>query len=101
MKRIAATIIDTKNAVFAYFSTCCNEPAVKPSLVKPKGNHVGDYVGFKPDATDGSLGSWRCGKCRKPCSVTRAKKSSSIEGRCSKFWLRLYRHQAGSGVVCQ
>lgn len=47
--------------VFEYISKCCNVPAQKPALVKSTGGK---------DAKPGSLGSWRCGFCKKRCKVT-------------------------------
>lgn len=46
--------------VFVYISVCCNVGAVKPALKKT------------PEA-EGTLGSWRCGSCGKPCKCTRTK----------------------------
>jgi hypothetical protein len=50
--------------VFNYTSTCCNEPAQKPALVRTE------------EAT-GTLGHWRCGKCSKGCKVKRSKAKES------------------------
>ena len=47
--------------VFVYVSTCCTEPATKPPCLR---------VPPKERETN-SLGSWRCGKCMSPCTVTR------------------------------
>lgn len=49
--------------VFTYFSKCCNVPATKPACVR---------VPAKERETN-SLGSWRCGKCNKPCDCNRQK----------------------------
>ena len=49
--------------MFTYYSHCCGVPATKPPCVK---------VSAK-DAENNSLGSWRCGKCNKPCICQRAK----------------------------
>jgi hypothetical protein len=46
--------------VFAYISVCCNAVAAKPALRKT------------PEA-EGTLGSWRCGSCGKPCKCSRTK----------------------------
>ena len=61
VKRPAPRAFNMEDAVFAYFSVCCSELATKPALVKT------------PEA-EGTLGSWRCGKCSKPCNVQRTKK---------------------------
>lgn len=50
--------------VFLYTSDCCNDLAEKTPCVKPKD---------KKEALTNSLGSWRCGTCKKPCSCTRSK----------------------------
>ena len=50
---------DIKNAVYAYVSSCCSVLADKPSV---KDN-------------EGKLGKWRCGGCRKRCTVRPADKS--------------------------
>jgi len=63
-----------KDAVFAYFSKCCNEIAEKPAVTMPKGKGIGRVVGAKPEG-DATLGKWRCGKCHKKCKVTRAAKA--------------------------
>jgi hypothetical protein len=67
-----------KESVNIYTSTCCGVPATKPPCVKPKaqpkpkgkkgkGRHGDD----KPKAPEfATLGSWRCGNCNKPCTVT-------------------------------
>ena len=54
--------------VFMYVSACCQERAVKPPCVKvaPK------------DRETNSLGSWRCGKCNKPCKVARHQNTLDI-----------------------
>jgi hypothetical protein len=58
-----------KDAKFAYFSVCCNEVAKKTPLVAA--NRITQtYLGAKPEA-EGTLGSWRCSKCNKPCKCTR------------------------------
>ena len=51
-----------KESVNIYTSTCCGVPATKPPCVKPKAQP-------KPKKFS-TLGSWRCGTCNKPCSVT-------------------------------
>lgn len=56
-------------AKFAYFSSCCNEVAKKTPLVAA--NRITQaYLGAKPEA-EGTLGSWRCSSCGKPCKCTR------------------------------
>jgi hypothetical protein len=46
--------------IFSYTSKCCNVQATKTPLLKSEG-------------ADGTLGSWRCSQCKKPCSCTRTK----------------------------
>lgn len=58
-----------KDAVFSYWSSCCNEVAKKtPCVAANKITQA--YLGAKPEA-EGTLGSWRCSKCGKPCKCTR------------------------------
>ena len=66
-----------KESVNIYTSTCCGVPATKPPCVKPKAQPKPKKKGKgkrgdeKPKAPEFStLGSWRCGNCNKPCSVT-------------------------------
>lgn len=47
--------------VLEYVANCCGVPAVKPALSKSTGDKK---------AAPGSLGSWRCGECKKRCKVT-------------------------------
>jgi hypothetical protein len=56
--------------VFLYTSTCHQAPATKGALEMPKGVGVKGF-GEKPEA-EGSLGSWRCSQCNRPCKVTRS-----------------------------
>ena len=57
------------DAKFAYFSVCCNEVAKKTPCVAA--NRITQpYIGAKPEA-EGTLGSWRCSKCSKPCKCNR------------------------------
>ena len=49
-------------SVFNYFSACCNELAKKPSVLE---------VSRQSEDKQGTLGSWRCGKCGKSCKVSR------------------------------
>jgi hypothetical protein len=57
------------DAKFAYFSTCCNAVAKKaPCVAANKITQA--HLGAKPEA-EGTLGSWRCSACNKPCSCTR------------------------------
>jgi hypothetical protein len=58
-----------KDAVFSYWSLCCNEGAKKTPLVAAN-RIIGTYPGAKPEA-EGTLGSWRCSKCGEPCKCTR------------------------------
>jgi hypothetical protein len=50
--------------VYTYFSVCCNARAEKPPCFNPH-----DMTAAK----EGTLGSWRCASCRKPCTCTRVK----------------------------
>jgi hypothetical protein len=45
------------SSVFTYTSTCCKSSASNNREGQEKGNET--------------LGSWRCGNCGRPCSVTR------------------------------
>jgi hypothetical protein len=58
-----------KDAKFAYFSVCCNEVAKKTPLVAAN-RIIQARIGAAPEA-EGTLGSWRCSKCGKPCKCTR------------------------------
>ena len=49
-------------AVFNYFSSCCNELAKKPSVLE---------VSRQSEDKQGTLGKFRCGKCGKRCKVSR------------------------------
>ena len=57
------------DAKFAYFSICCNEVAKKTPCVAANKITQPD-LGAKPEA-EGTLGSWRCSKCGKPCKCAR------------------------------
>jgi hypothetical protein len=67
-----------KESVNIYTSACCGVPANKPACVKvraqqskPKGKKGKGGRENKPEAPEfATLGSWRCGQCNKPCSVT-------------------------------
>jgi hypothetical protein len=48
--------VNLRDAVYAYVSVCCSALADKPSLRKTK-------------EAEGTLGSWRCSACGKPCKV--------------------------------
>lgn len=63
--------VAAKDAAFVYLSTCCTAAAEKPACAVPKGQNIGTFLGAKPEG-EGSLGSWRCSACRKPCSVNRS-----------------------------
>ena len=76
-KRVVPRTINLKDAVFAYFSTCCSEIAEKPACAMPQGKGIGTYLGAKPEG-DATLGSWRCSKCKKSCSVTRSAKFAVV-----------------------
>jgi len=57
------------DAKFSYWSVCCNEVAKKTPCVAA--NRITQpYIGAKPEA-EGTLGSWRCSKCSKPCKCNR------------------------------
>lgn len=57
------------DAKFSYFSVCCNAVAKKtPCVAANKITQA--HLGAKPEA-EGTLGSWRCSACGKPCSCTR------------------------------
>lgn len=58
-----------KDAKFSYWSSCCNEVAKKTPLVAAN-RIISPYLGAKPEA-EGTLGSWRCSRCGKPCKCTR------------------------------
>lgn len=67
-----------KESVNIYTSTCCGFIANKPPCVKPKAQPKpqgkkgkgkrGEQKEKAPEFA--TLGSWRCGNCNKPCSVT-------------------------------
>lgn len=61
------------SATFAYFSTCCEAPAKKPTLEMPRDNRIGRLGSSPKDADDSGLGGWRCSKCGRPAKVTRTK----------------------------
>jgi transposase len=50
--------------VFSYTSKCCSVQATKTPLLKAK---------TMDDATDQSLGKWRCSACKKRCTCTRSR----------------------------
>lgn len=67
-----------ETAVFRYVSNCCKEIAKKtPLLAANKTLSLG--LGAKPEA-EGTLGSWRCSRCGKPCKVTRYAKEKVAPG---------------------
>lgn len=76
-KRNVPQTVSLKDAVFAYFSQCCNEIAEKAACLMPKGKGIGTYLGAKPEG-DATLGTWHCSKCHKKCKVNRAAKSSVV-----------------------
>jgi hypothetical protein len=51
---------------FQYISKCCAAKATKPPCIKSK------------DA-DSTLGTWLCGKCGKPCKVSRKNERDTIK----------------------
>lgn len=60
------------DAVFNYTSICCGVRATKQPLVMPSDKRVGDF-GSAPEEREGTLGSWRCSRCSKPCRCSRTK----------------------------
>lgn len=68
------------DAKFLYTSACCNELAKKTPLVAANKTTL-PYLGAKPEA-EGTLGSWRCGKCGRPCKVARHKKPDATTRVC-------------------
>lgn len=80
MKKAPARKRSVGNPAFVYASVCCNAVAEKPACVSygsvttriPGGLNTVTVARGKESETQG-LGSWRCGQCRKPCSVTRSK----------------------------
>lgn len=62
---------------FTYFSVCCAVPANKPPCLSAGCKTVFEdgiqVTRANKEAENGSLGSWRCGKCNKPCAVNRQK----------------------------
>jgi hypothetical protein len=73
--RVVPKTGNVKDAAFAYVSTCCNSIATKPACAVPQGGEIGTRIGSvpDPDTRNTTLGSWRCGSCRKRCKVTRMK----------------------------
>jgi hypothetical protein len=57
-----------KDPVFAYVSACCNAVAEKPACERD----LDDKKSHK--FSEATLGSWRCGRCKKPTKVTRHKR---------------------------
>lgn len=55
------------NPAFIYISKCCNVPANKEPCERTKEEFQNREFGTH------SLGTWRCGKCDKVCSVSRHK----------------------------
>ena len=59
-----------KTPTFSYTSACCSAPATKTPCTK---------ASKAKGATPQSLGTWRCGQCKKVCKVTVSKfKSAEI-----------------------
>lgn len=58
-----------KDAKFLYVSVCCNAVAKKMPCA-PANKTTQPWLGAKPEA-EGTLGSWRCSACGKPCKCTR------------------------------
>ena len=54
--------------VFMYISKCCEAPATKPACASSNAPKLN--LGDKPEG-DSTLGTWRCTRCRKPCTCTR------------------------------
>lgn len=66
-----------ETAVFAYFSVCCQAVAKKAPLVAAN-KTLTSGLGARPEA-EGTLGSWRCSACNKPCKCTRQKREAKPE----------------------
>jgi hypothetical protein len=77
--RAVPKTVNLKDAAFAYISVCCNAVAEKPACAVPKGHIVGTYVGAVPKDAEGTLGSWRCSSCRKPCKCTRTSQKPDLK----------------------
>jgi hypothetical protein len=60
----------SKRSVYVYTSDCCRVPATKTPLVAAN-NVIKPYLGAAPEA-EGTLGKFRCGACKKRCTVTRS-----------------------------
>ena len=69
-----------KDAKFSYWSVCCNEVAKKSPCVAAN-RITSPEIGAHPEA-EGTLGSWRCSKCAKPCKCTRNVRKE--ESECAK-----------------
>jgi hypothetical protein len=68
-KRPAPVRDPMADAKFAYFSVCCNVVAKKTACVAANKN-TQPRLGAAPEA-EGTLGSWKCSGCGKPCKCTR------------------------------
>lgn len=60
------------DAKFSYWSVCCNAVAKKAPCVAAN-KITQPWLGAKPEA-EGTLGSWRCSACGKPCNCRREKR---------------------------
>jgi hypothetical protein len=56
MRSQISKLVNLRDAVYAYVSSCCTALADKPSLRKTK-------------EAEGTLGSWRCSQCGRRCAV--------------------------------
>jgi len=79
MKSKAVVVRDPlADAKFAYFSSCCNAVAKKTPCVAA--NRITQpHLGAAPEA-EGTLGSWRCSACGKPCKCTRHVRKEETNG---------------------
>jgi hypothetical protein len=78
MKRQKTIVVrdPMRDAKFMYVSVCCNEIAKKTPLVAA--NRITQaHLGAHPEA-EGTLGSWRCSKCGKPCKCARHVRKEEI-----------------------
>ena len=66
--------VNVHDAVFAYFSKCCQSVAEKPACAAPKNAKIGTYLGAQPEEREATLGHWRCSTCHKGCKVNRVSK---------------------------
>jgi hypothetical protein len=65
MRSMISKSVNLRDAACAYISLCCTALADKPSLRKTK-------------EAEGTLGSWRCSACGKPCKVRSTSKEPYV-----------------------